>query len=80
MNYDPDKVDDAALALLWLTASRERPEFLYQAWKGMDWDTLDRLHTKGWISNPKNKNKSILFSDEGAKRAQELFQRLFAKG
>ena len=47
MDYDPDKVDDAALALLFLTMSRDK--YGSRAWKGFDWDALDRLHAKGYI-------------------------------
>jgi hypothetical protein len=39
MEIDADKIDDAALGLLWLTLLEER-----RAWKGLDWDALDRLH------------------------------------
>jgi hypothetical protein len=41
MEIDEEKVDDAVLALLWLTLhDRSR------AWKSFDWDTMDRLHAK----------------------------------
>jgi len=43
----------------------------------MDWDTLDRLYEKGMIENPRSKAKSIVFTDEGARRAEELFAQLF---
>jgi hypothetical protein len=42
MEIDKDKIDDAVLALLWLTLHDGD-----RAWKGFDWDTLDRLHAKG---------------------------------
>ncbi len=80
LDYDLDKIDDAVLALLWLTAAREKDFELYRAWKGMDWDALDRLHAKGWIHDPKNKNKSVVLTQEGARRSAELFARMFAKG
>ena len=44
MEIDKDKIDDAVLALLWLTLHDGD-----RAWKGFDWDTLDRLHAKGLI-------------------------------
>lgn len=72
MEYDKDKVDDLVLALLHLTSFRDR-EFV-RAWKGHDWDALDRLCDKGFISDPKSKSKSVVLSDAGAQRAQELFQ------
>jgi Domain of unknown function (DUF6429) len=45
--------------------------------KSHGWDTLDRLHAKGYISDPKSKTKSVWVCVEGIKRAQELFERHF---
>jgi hypothetical protein len=75
MNYNEDKVDDMVLALLHLTSSRDN-HGVVRAWKGHDWDAMDRLHEKGFISDPKSKSKSVVLSDDGARKAQELFQRL----
>ena len=77
MEYDNDKVDDAALVLLFLTMEKFELGDLVgaKAWKGLDWDVLDRLHQKGYIDDPKNKNKSVVFSEEGMKRSEaELMQ------
>ena len=75
MEYDKDKVDDLVLALLHLTSFREHG--MVRAWKSHDWDALDRLCDKGFISDPKSKSKSVVLSDDGARRAQELFQTFF---
>lgn len=82
MEPNPDKIDDAVLALLHLTSFTQGKGELAvtRAWKGHDWDALNRLHAKGLISDPRNKNKSVVFSDEGRRRAQELFERLFCTG
>ena len=74
MEIDLDKIDDAVLGLLWLTLHDER-----RAWKGFDWDALDRLHQKGFIADPANKSKSVVLSDEGLRRAEELFHVLFTR-
>jgi hypothetical protein len=74
MGIDTDKIDDAVLALLSLTLHDER-----RAWKGFDWDTLDRLHAKGMIADPANKAKSVILSDEGLRRSEELFDALFTR-
>jgi Domain of unknown function (DUF6429) len=71
MNYDREKVDEMVLALLALTMMKDGSEV--RAWKGHDWEALDRLHARGYISDPKKKARSIAFSEEGARRAQELF-------
>ena len=52
MEIDEDKVDDAVLALLRLTLHDGR-----RAWKGFDWDALDRLHRKGLIGDPVGKSE-----------------------
>ena len=74
MDIDEDKIDEAVLALLWLT--RCGPA---QAWKGHDWDAMDRLHEKGMIDNPKSKAKSVWFTDDGLKESERLFKKLFGR-
>ncbi len=61
MEYDRDKVDEMTLALLRLTTFDE-DQYGTRAWKGHDWDALDRLHAKGYISDPKNKAKSVVLT------------------
>ena len=36
---------------------------------------MERLPAKGYISDPKTRAKSIVFSEQGEWRAQELFER-----
>jgi hypothetical protein len=50
-----------------------------RAWKGFDWDTLDRLHRKGLIGNQVNKAKSVVLTDEGLRRSEALVAALFGK-
>jgi len=75
VEYDKDKVDEMTLALLYLVMSREREGG--RAWKGFDWDTMRRLHRKGWISDPKGKAPSVGVTAEGMKKAEELFRKHF---
>lgn len=77
MEIDYDKIDDCTLALLYLVTS-EGP-YGTRAWKSFDWDTMGRLHKKGFISDPKGKALSIVLSEEGLSRARELFEHFFAK-
>jgi hypothetical protein len=74
MNYDPDKVDEMVLALLWLTQTSDG-----RCWKGHDWNALDRLHAKGYISDPKSKAKSVILSEKGVQQARELFEHHFGR-
>ena len=75
MDYDKNKVDEMVLALLHLTSFRDHG--FVRAWKSHDWDTLDRLCEKGLISDPKSKSKSVVLSEDGARKAEELFQTFF---
>jgi hypothetical protein len=77
MDYDKDKVDEMVLALLYLTSFDEK--IYVRAWKSHDWEALDRLHEKGYISNPKSKAKSVSLSEDGARLSEELFKRNFVK-
>jgi len=77
MDYDTEKVDEAVLALLWLTSFREKKDWPLRTWKGQDWDVMHRLFEKGYISDPQSRNKSVVFSDEGERRSRELFAKLF---
>jgi hypothetical protein len=73
MEINDDNVDDAVLALLWLTLHDGR-----RAWKVHDWDVLDRLHHKGLILDPVGKAKSVVLTNDGLRRSEELFKALFA--
>jgi hypothetical protein len=75
MEYDQDKVDEMVLALLYLNTFEERS--VLRAWKGHDWDALDRLCQRGYISDPRSKAKSVVVSEQGAKRSRELFESYF---
>jgi hypothetical protein len=74
MDIDDDKVDQAALALL----SLGRHEG-YRTWKGFDWEVMGRLHRKGYISDPAGKAKSVLFTEEGLRESERLFDALFRR-
>jgi len=74
MEIDEEKIEEAVLALLYLTLHDGG-----RAWKSLDWDAMNRLYEKGLIENPVGKAKSILFTEEGLKESERLFQKLFAK-
>ncbi len=76
MKFDPDKIDDAVLALLALTMFKYHG--VTRAWKGHDWDAMDRLHRKGYISGPKSNSKSVALTDEGKRRAKALLEKMFS--
>jgi hypothetical protein len=79
MEFDTDKIDDDVLALLYLTAFREKQDEPWRTWKSHDWEVMDRLCEKGFISDPKSKAKSVTLTDEGYAKARQLFEAKYAK-
>lgn len=73
MNINTDAIDDAVLALLYLTVHDHN-----RAWKSFDWDALNRLHEQGFLDNPVNKAKSVTLTDKGLRESERLFQQRFA--
>jgi hypothetical protein len=76
MAYDKDKVDDMVLALMSLVFYSDK--FATRAWKGFDWDSLNRLYEKGFISHPIGKAKSVVMTPEGIERSKTLFKQYFS--
>jgi len=74
-DIDTNKIDAAALALLYLTMHNDT--YGVRAWKNIDWDVMDRLYEKGYISDTKNKAKSVSVTVEGEEKSKELFYKLF---
>ncbi len=72
MEYDDKLIEEAMLALL-VAFSFENGN----AWKGFDFETMNRLHEHGFISDPVNKNKSIWLTAEGLERGRQIADRLF---
>ena len=75
MEINEEKVDEVVLALLYLNFHGD--QYATRAWKSFDWDAMDRLHQKGFISDPKSKAKSVIVTEEGQKAAKELFEKYF---
>jgi len=74
MSVDEERLDEAVLALLWLTLHDER-----RAWKGFDWEALGRLHRKGLIADPVGRAKSVILTVEGLRQSEALFRALFTR-
>ncbi len=73
MTFDEGKIDQAVLALLYLGLHDGS-----RAWKGFDWDAMNRLYEKGFISDPRSKAKSVVFSEDVLDEAQRCLEQLFA--
>lgn len=74
VELDTDKVDQAALALLYLGLHDQT-----RAWKGFDWAVMGRLHEKGYITDPVGSAKSVLFTEEGLRESARLLSTLFSQ-
>jgi len=75
MEYDEKLIEEAVLALLAAFSSDDG-----NAWKGFDFEVMNRLHEQGLISNPVNRNKSIWLTEEGQERGRQIAERLFGGG
>lgn len=73
MDLDKAKIDDAVLALLYLGLHDG-----VRAWKGFDWDVMNRLHERGDISDPRSKAKSVVFSDARGSSVQDNRSRTYS--
>ena len=74
MELDTSKIDEAVLALLYLGLHDGA-----RAWKGFDWEAMNRLHEQGYITDPRGKAKSVVFTEEGLERAKQLVEKRFSK-
>ena len=79
MKYDQDKVDEMTLALLYLVTTERQEGVGARAWRGHDSDTMNRLHEKGWIDDPKSKAMSLYITEEGFKKSEQLFLKHFGQ-
>lgn len=77
---DEHLVDEAVLGLMFLTLHEDRSNLgLSRAWKSFDWDAMDRLRAKDLILDPRSKAKSVLLTEEGRRRSEVAFHRLFVR-
>ena len=74
MKMNNEKIDDVVLALLQLTLHDE-----FRAWKGQDFEVMNRLHEKGFIQDSVNKYKSVSLTEKGLEKSKDLFLAMFTK-
>jgi hypothetical protein len=72
MKYDNKLIEDAVLAFLAAHSFHNG-----QAWKGFDFEIMNRLHEQGFIDNPVNRNKSVWVTPECLERGRKIAERLF---
>jgi hypothetical protein len=74
MDLDENAVDRAVLALLYLGLHDKD-----RAWKAFDWDSMERLHRRGLITNPVGRAKSVAFTEKGRRESERLCRELFTR-
>ncbi len=67
-------MNQLALALIYLTAWKEKHDELYRAWKGYDFNILDELKEQGLIDFS-YKAKSVYLTEEGEEKAKQLVEK-----
>jgi hypothetical protein len=72
MNLDTNKIDEAVLALLYLTLHDGS-----RAWKTLDWEAMHRLREQSFISDPASRSKSVVLTEAGLAKAERLARKLF---
>jgi hypothetical protein len=70
--YDESKIEDAVLALFGVFEFEGG-----RVWKNIDFNVMDSLHAKGYISKPSGKAKSVELTADGLTKAKECANRLF---
>ncbi len=76
VDYDEEKLDQAALALLYLTLHPHDHETMRVS-KQLDRDILFRLHKKGYLKDPRDKSKSVVVTEDGIATSRRLLGTLF---
>lgn len=72
MSYDQARIEEAVLALLAAFSFDDG-----RAWKGFDFEVMDRLHAQGLIDDPKGRAKSVWLTPQGLQRGRLSADRLF---
>ena len=67
-------MNDLALALIYLTAWKEKGDETFRAWKGYNFTILDELKEQGLIDFS-YKAKSLYLSQEGEEKAKHLIEK-----
>ncbi len=69
---DTQKIMEAVLAVLLLGLHKAN-----RVWKTHDYEALDRLYKKGYITDPGTESMSVALTDSGIAEAERQFAKLF---
>jgi hypothetical protein len=71
--YNPQKIEDAVLALLGVFEFDNG-----RVWKRLDFSVMESLAEQGLISDPYGRAESVHLTPEGLAKAKALAQQLFS--
>jgi Domain of unknown function (DUF6429) len=74
MTYDRERAAELVLALMQLTVHDG-----CRTWKSYDWDVMNDLCERGYISDPRSKAKSVVLTETGMQQSQEMFTKYLAR-
>ncbi len=70
--------EELTLMLMYLNRFKENEKFeddFYVAWKGYNFNALNRLEEERFLIRRSRKAKSVLITDEGIERAEKLLDK-----
>ena len=73
MSYNRERAADLVLALMQLTMHEG-----VRTWKSYDWEVMNDLFERGYISDPRSKAKSVVLTEAGIERSAEMFAKHLA--
>ncbi len=73
-NETDNLANSLALALIYLSAWKEKGDEIFRAWKGYDFSVLDELKEQGLIDFS-YKAKSLYLYKEGEEKAKQLVEK-----
>ena len=73
MKYDDQEISEVVIALLGVFEFENG-----RAWKRIEFNVMDELFKKGYISDPKGKSESVYLTEEGLQLAKELAKKHFS--
>lgn len=68
--FSDDKIDELVLALMGALEFENG-----RVWKRIDFTVMDRLHAKGYITDPAGRRASVFLTEDGLAKARALAAR-----
>jgi Domain of unknown function (DUF6429) len=73
MSYNRECAAELVLALMQLTVHES-----VRTWKSYDWEVMNDLYERGYISDPRSKAKSVVLTEAGMAQGRTMFAKYLA--